>query len=206
MLDFLAGVPGRLKTIADYLTTHLSSTRAAKIDNLDAAISTRAPASTALTNATWTPTRAGHLDLISSRAAESSPLLSAPMLNGVVTAVTASTLGGAFDIVGITQSSSTTSTTYSTALTVTGQGVLNFASVASSGSTHAASIKITIDGVAVFEGGTGTRQSLCPVGAYIPGTAVALDQVPFKTSLLIEHKIANSASNSVAFYKYRKTT
>lgn len=62
MIDFLLGVPGKLKTIYDYLTTHLSSTRAAKIDQLDAAISTRAPASTALSSAMWTATKAGYLD------------------------------------------------------------------------------------------------------------------------------------------------
>ena len=64
MIDFLLGVPGKLKTITDYLTTYLSSTRAAKIDNLDAAISTRAAAATALSSATWTPARAGYLDKI----------------------------------------------------------------------------------------------------------------------------------------------
>ena len=54
MIDFLLGVPGKLKTIADYMTTNLSPTRAAKIDNADVATSTRAPASTALSTATWT--------------------------------------------------------------------------------------------------------------------------------------------------------
>lgn len=59
MLDFLAGVPGKLKTLIDRLT----STRAANLDNLDAAISTRAAASTALSTATWTATKAGYLDM-----------------------------------------------------------------------------------------------------------------------------------------------
>jgi hypothetical protein len=36
--------------------------RGTKIDNLDATISSRAPASTALSNVTWTNTRAGYLD------------------------------------------------------------------------------------------------------------------------------------------------
>jgi hypothetical protein len=53
-MDFLLGVPGKLKATYDHLMTHLASARAAKIDNLDAAISTRAPASTALSNGTWT--------------------------------------------------------------------------------------------------------------------------------------------------------
>ena len=64
MIDFLLGVPGKLKTVIDHLTTHLSSTRAAKIDQLDAAISSRAAASTALSTATWTSARAGYLDQI----------------------------------------------------------------------------------------------------------------------------------------------
>jgi len=62
MIDFLLGVPGKLATIYTHLTTHLGSTRAAKIDNLDAAISTRSAAATALSTATWTGTRAGYLD------------------------------------------------------------------------------------------------------------------------------------------------
>lgn len=49
MIDFLLGVPARLKTISDYLTTNWTATRAAKVDNLDAAVTTRASA-TAATN------------------------------------------------------------------------------------------------------------------------------------------------------------
>ncbi len=54
----------RLKQIYDYLTGNLSSTRVAKIDNLDATISSRAAASTALSSATWTSARAANLDKI----------------------------------------------------------------------------------------------------------------------------------------------
>jgi len=42
MIDFLLGVPGKLKAISDHLTTYWTS---AKSTFLDAAISTRAPAS-----------------------------------------------------------------------------------------------------------------------------------------------------------------
>lgn len=59
MIDFLLGVPGKLKTISDYLTTYWTSARAAKLDLLTVA---PAPASTALTNATWTDARALKLD------------------------------------------------------------------------------------------------------------------------------------------------
>lgn len=56
MIDF-QGLGGKLKTLIDRLT----ATRAALLDNLDAAISTRAPAATALSNATWTSELASSL-------------------------------------------------------------------------------------------------------------------------------------------------
>lgn len=59
------GVSGRLKKILDRLTNSteaLSDGRVAKLDNLDAAVSTRAPASTALSSATWTGAKAAFLD------------------------------------------------------------------------------------------------------------------------------------------------
>lgn len=55
MIDFLLGVPGRLKAIADLLAARLDTT-----------ISSRAAASTALSTATWTAARAGYLDKLSS--------------------------------------------------------------------------------------------------------------------------------------------
>lgn len=65
------------QTLADRLDASVSSraaastalsnatwtdTRAGKLDSLDAAITSRAPASTALSNATWTAAKAGYLD------------------------------------------------------------------------------------------------------------------------------------------------
>jgi hypothetical protein len=58
MIGALMGVPGKLKTLIDRLT----STRATNLDNLDATVSSRAAASTALSTATWTSTRAGYMD------------------------------------------------------------------------------------------------------------------------------------------------
>lgn len=58
VIPALLGLPGRVKTLLDRLT----STRAGYLDNLDAAISTRAAASSALSTATWTSTKAGYLD------------------------------------------------------------------------------------------------------------------------------------------------
>ncbi len=58
MMELLAGVPGKLKALADRLT----AVRAEKIDNLDVAVSTRAPANTAVSNAVLTDARIGNLD------------------------------------------------------------------------------------------------------------------------------------------------
>lgn len=64
MIAALMGVPGKLKTLLDRLT----ATRAGNLDNLDAAVTTRAPASTALSTSTWTGTLATDLATISSGA------------------------------------------------------------------------------------------------------------------------------------------
>lgn len=50
-MDFLLGIPGKLKAISDFLTA-----------NINATMGSRAPASTALTNSIWTDARAASLD------------------------------------------------------------------------------------------------------------------------------------------------
>lgn len=52
------GVSGRVKKLLDRLT----ESRAALLDNLNASVSSRAPAASALSNAVWTDVRAGRLD------------------------------------------------------------------------------------------------------------------------------------------------
>lgn len=60
MLMMLAGLPGKMKTLLDRLT----AARAGNLDRLDATVSSRAPASTALLRAVWSDARAASLDLI----------------------------------------------------------------------------------------------------------------------------------------------
>ena len=65
----LASVFAKLNSLIATLGDHVAAwtaARAAKMDNLDAKISTRAPASTALSTAQWTNTRAGYLDKLNS--------------------------------------------------------------------------------------------------------------------------------------------
>lgn len=205
MIDFLAGVPGKLAAIYTHLTSYLSSTRAAKIDNLDTTISSRAEASTALTNATWTNARAGYLDrldaTVSTRAAETTPLLDVPIASGIISGV-----GTASGAVAGLNLDYTTQVTYRVVVNIAGQGVLNFAGAKTTG-TYGASCRVTIDGQVVGELTSGnTANSFAVVaGAATEGGGIALDQIPYKTSLKIEHKISNSDSGSTLYYKYRKT-
>jgi hypothetical protein len=60
MIGILASIPGKLTT----LLSRLTAARAANLDNLDATVSTRALASSALSNAQWTNTRATRLDFL----------------------------------------------------------------------------------------------------------------------------------------------
>ena len=109
MLAFLAGVPGKLKTVLDRLT----ATRAANLDDLDVAVSTRMPgsateqgridvaistraaASTALSTVNWTTVRAGKLDTLDNLDAAISTR--APASTALSTAVWTGTIAGRID-------------------------------------------------------------------------------------------------------------
>ena len=56
--EFLFGLPGKVAT----LLTRITSARATKLDNLDAAISTVSVAATALSTSNWTNARAALID------------------------------------------------------------------------------------------------------------------------------------------------
>lgn len=58
MIDFLAGVPGKLAT----LLSRVPSNNATLVANLDTTVSSRAAASTAVSNVDYTSARAGYLD------------------------------------------------------------------------------------------------------------------------------------------------
>lgn len=58
MIDFLAGVPGKLAT----LLSRVPSNNATLVANLDTTMSSRAAASTAVSNVDYTSARAGYLD------------------------------------------------------------------------------------------------------------------------------------------------
>jgi hypothetical protein len=222
MLDFFAAVPGKLKTLLD----RLSDARATKIDNLDAAITTRAAAATAVSNVDLTGTRIGYLDKLNisgnvasaaglaAVALEATPLLSPPMASGLVSVSGAVTCADYLSarVHGLA-SSTTTSTSYTAVVNYTGTGVLNFLAAQSGGSGAPQSwVKLTVDGVVVaeFNSAATNYDAKIGVGALVTdgsnnAIGVALDQIAFKVSLKIELK-SHNGSTVYAWYKYRKVT
>lgn len=204
MIDMLLGVPGKLKSVYDHLTTYLSSTRAAKIDNLDAAISTRAAAATALSSAVWTN---AHADKVAGSAQETSPLLDSPMSTA---GFSATPIAGSFDYTNAAKCcasyATTVSTTDVTLVDITGSGVLNFL-ICSAGLNSYGYLTLIIDGITIFSAVSTTNNAcvLVGVGSYNPSTGdISIDQIPFKTSLVIKHKAA--VSSCLTAYKYRRTS
>lgn len=212
MIDFLLGVPGKLKTISDYLTTNWTATRATKVDNLDAAISTRAPASTALTNATWTDVRAEKLDGIT--AAVSSIIATNWPSTPSYTPITSNTL---YACAGGTMTS-TNSTSWVDALNITGSGVINFIAGyhgTAAGQPGGMYLRVTVDGVVLpVVSASNTYQAIVgAICAYYDAAAAAFfitgvtyDQINFKTSLRIEHYAASASYASNVLHKIRRFT
>lgn len=205
MWTMLAGVPGKLKTLLDRLT----ATRAANLDRLDADVSTRAPASTALSNAVWTDTRAGLLDTLN---ALPTPDGRPPISDGLYPAPT-SVLGATSDLPGFTLSSFRSSVGTSTVVNISGAGVLQYTALriqtTATGQNVAAELRLTIDGVehsvSLVSNLTNSNITRYLVG-YVNGSTVALDAVPFRESLKIElicSAITGSSTVAVS-YKLRR--
>ena len=194
MWTMLAGVPGKLKTLIDRLT----ATRAANLDKLDANITTRAAASTALTNAVWTDARAGKLDKIDGIEADAQyctddPTSRAPIAGGLPSNVsTVSTLG----IQGVAPSQITAGSSHS----YSGAGVLEFVALHNnSGSGVSGSLTVTIDGVVALSwSGTVPAGHAAMCAGCMVGDAFALGRVPFRVSLSI------SCTGLAARYRYYK--
>ena len=217
MIDFLLGVPGKLKTISDHLTTYWTSTRAAKLDLLTVA---PAPASTALTNATWTDVRAGKLDTIVAE----SPAVKAPTIaiNGTgSTSINGDVYEAADYVPGLIKDSTTA--TLTTKLSVTGSGVLEacflaFPGAGSGGFTS--QLVVIIDGVTVFNVSDSSVANmaswqvaagcLTPVRYWTGSSEVknwalsGYSHMPFKTSLVIQARHTNSAAR--LYYRYWRAT
>lgn len=195
MLAPFAGVPGKLKTLIDRLT----AARASNLDDIDTTVSSRAPSSTALSTATWTGTKAGYIDsAISDRASQTSldtmageQVLNMPPTNTLTYAgLTRTSANPALRIAESVATGALTAATYVTVLNVTSsKGVVSLAMAYHVDATsHALSIRITVDGVIIREYTEDTHTTAGSGLVVIGGELCQAEKIPFLSSLKIEVK------------------
>ena len=164
MIETLMGLPGRVSALLGRLT----ETRANNLDRLDAAVTSRAPAGTALSNLVWTDAIAAKLGAMH---VETPPTaLPAPWIlpSGVTYAgsetITAPSVG------------------FSVAYSRSGAGSLRM--LAFNGING---IRVTVDGVVAISTMLDETKHYATWGALSDGNVLSADTpLPFQTSLLIE--------------------
>lgn len=180
MIETLLGLPGRVSALLGRLT----ETRASNLDRLDAAVTSRAPAGTALSNLVWTDAIAAKLGAMH---VETPPTaLPAPWIlpSGVVFAGSETALG-----VG---------SSWGTAYTRTGAGSLRM--LAFKGIDG---IRITIDGVVALsmDGVFSGLNKYAIWGHLSDGNVLSADTpLPFSESILIEARDASSVGEPQRLY------
>ena len=164
MIETLMGLPGRVSALLGRLT----ETRANNLDRLDAAVTSRAPAGSALSNLVWTDAIAAKL---SAMHVETPPTaLPAPWIlpSGV-------TYAGSETITAISGS-------FSVAYSRSGAGSLRMLAFKGIGG-----IRVTVDGVVASVTSLDEYEHYAIWGALSDGNVLSADTaLPFKTSLLIE--------------------
>jgi len=206
-MDFLLGVPGKLKAIIDAL--------AAK---LDATVSSRAAASTALSTATWTGGLATRLGIAATRKPVASIVNAFSAGGGTTLAqmgdINATSYVGAN--LAYALSGALTANTLKTMLNITsGAGVVRFLGLRSedAGVSHSLRIKVTIDGVVVFDATTAASNYAVGAGVPVVGSLrwnatysisdLAFGQLEYDTSFKVEIASSNSETDKLALlYNY----
>ena len=176
MIETLMGLPGRVSALLGRLT----ETRANNLDRLDAAVTSRAPAGTALSNLVWTDAVAAKL---SAMHVETPPTaLPAPWIlpSGV-------TYAGAEKTVPATS-------TFYVVYSRSGAGSLRMLAV-----RQTSGIRITVDGVvALTAEALNTSSSYAIWGDLSDGNILSADTpLPFKISIVIETKNPDVFSGSI---------
>lgn len=165
MIETLLGLPGRVSALLGRLT----ETRANNLDRLDAAVTTRAPSATALSNLVWTDAIAAKLGAMH---VETPPTaLPAPWIlpSGV-------TYAGSETITAISGS-------FAVAYSRSGAGSLRMLAF-----KGISGIRVTVDGVvAISVASLDEAKHYAIWGALSDGNVLSADTpLPFKTSILIE--------------------
>lgn len=224
MIDFLLSVPGRCTLILNGVNTLLTNYTAVRAAFLDAAISSRAPASTALSTAIWTAARAAALDTMAALSANISTLLQNPVLSPSTTlsfniTATAEVREALLTVVGLEGSSNVSpgAGVYSTAINEVGRGVINFLALVET-ATPASGTKgyrVTIDDQ-VFTGNIGGASGakaciaigalgIDDSGASAIVSGIAFENIPFHTLFKVEFTNAVAGGTFNAISRYRRT-
>lgn len=190
---FLAGVPGKLAKLVTRLAPSgyaqtLTDARVSALDNLNATVSSRAPSSTALSNAMWTDAKAALLD-----AAISSVRYPAQTKITRSSALIANLHTLAYEFAAASSALTVSSGgAYTEAVSVNAPGILWWASChrGIGFSAGTLNIRITLDGVVALltnNSSTATTLGSGVVGVgYVSGGSAFLMPLRFTTSMKIE--------------------
>ena len=204
MIESLLGLPYKIKTLLDRLTPD----RAAKLDNVNDTITSRAPASSALTNQVWTDALAAKLGGVK---ANLPPVVALDYSEDTINLTQ-------FPILhtGSFKGANTSSTTYQNLVNVQGSGYITALFLQGSSYTHGANLQLIVDGVTLFSVftspntmrtlvGNAVITSILPVHPYTVEINVLQLQdgfpIYFSSSLVI--KVASLSSNSTQSIYYR---
>lgn len=219
MMAALLGLPGKINTLLGRLT----SGRAGALDLLDTQITTRAPASSALSTSIWTNSLAAALSAVLSKGLLVPPkaagLSAATMFLKYGTDLYATPSAAYCSL--FESSFAPVSTSYADALNYSGAGylalVLAHGAATNDAATGQVAVRITLDGVEVLpETIAAARSAVCPIGGIARMNAkdlagadiVTLDAVPmlvpFYSSCRIEAKYVTATGGAV-FWKLIKT-
>lgn len=194
---------GKLATLLERIT-------ATRAGYLDAAISSRAAAATALSTATWTNARAAKLDQIGAIIPTTNGLKGRPVSNSGLLA----SVGSAGASFLSTSGSTSTYDSWTNVLAVTGAGVLEFLSVyaTANASDRNAQARLSIDGNVVWTSDTDAWQTASDNndGVYLVGSASpeSLGNIRFASSFTLDFKKTENAAGTVTMatrYSYYLT-
>lgn len=219
MIDFLLSVPGRCTAILNGVNTILTRLSAAQSSYIDAPISSRAPGSTALTNTTWTDSRAAALDNVSALTANIASLLNSPALSSPTALTVTQNQTGLQNLIVPGVNSVTTSVsvenTWQTVINENGRGCIDFLAVMRwlVNGSDTGLVRVTIDNLVINL----TNPSLYQAGrgAIIVGAAamkddgtiggVVFEKIPFLTSFKVEVQSSGISNSFVTAHKYYRT-
>lgn len=214
MWPILLGLPGALATVDANVDTLLTRCTEARLAHLDADITSRAPASTALSTANYTSARAGYLDLLNTN-------LDAKVSEAGAKSPIAKLGGAEFSIEGATPSyteslGSGTCSVYNSWTDIyayTGSGVVSLACLKQTANANDLNCdwRLVIDDVEVMIDITAWNQDIDNDDTYWPigwrdntGTddVIMLEPTPFKTNFKLQGRKATNSAGSISLTAY----